>query len=192
MKLVVGLGNPGAGYRHTRHNVGFSVVAELAQRHRIGARARAGALVGQGDIAGRAVVLAQPSTMMNLSGRAVALLRRAHRVRDLADLLIILDDLDIPLGTMRVRERGGSGGHNGMKSIIESLGSQEFARLRIGIGRPPPGEDPVDYVLSGFRSNEKPIVEQVIRLAADAVECWIEHGSAETMNRFNREPAANG
>jgi len=134
------------------------------------------------------IVLAQPQTMMNASGNAAVELCRACNVHDLSDLLVAYDELDLPLGTVRMRDKGSSGGHNGMRSIIERLGTQEIARLRIGIGRPPPGEDPIDYVLTTFRPDERPIVEQAVRYAADAVESWVELGPAETMNRFNRSP----
>lgn len=185
-KLVVGLGNPGPRFSHTRHNAGFAVISELGHRHGARARAQGPSLVGQATIAGQKVVLAEPTTMMNLSGRAVAQLRRAHFVKDLLDLLVVVDDMDIPVGTIRLRDRGGSGGHNGLKSIIDAVGSQEFARLRVGVGRPPPRWDPMDHVLARFRPDEQPIFEESVLRAADAVECWIELGSAEAMNRFNR------
>lgn len=185
-KLLVGLGNPGPRFSHTRHNAGFAVISELGQRHESKARSHGSALVGQAVICGQKVVLAEPTTMMNLSGRAVAQLRRAHYVKDLLDLLVVVDDMDIPVGTIRLRERGGPGGHNGLKSIIDAVGSQEFARLRVGVGRPPPGWDPMDHVLARFRPDEKPIFEESVLRAADAAECWIELGSAEAMNRFNR------
>jgi len=186
MKVIVGLGNPGPRYSRTRHNVGFAVIAELGRRHGLQGRSRGPVIVGEGTIAGEPVALGQPTTMMNLSGRAVAHLLHTHNLRDLSALLIVYDDLDLPLGALRLRERGSAGGHNGMKSIIEVLRTHEFPRLRVGIGRPPPGQDPADYVLTRFRPEEKPILEQVIRVAADAVEYWIQHGSAETMNAFNR------
>lgn len=182
----MGLGNPGPRYRHTRHNAGFAVVSELGHRHGARARAEGPALVGRATIGDQAVVLAQPTTMMNLSGRAVARLRRSHGIRDLADLLVVLDEMDLPLGTIRLRERGSAGGHNGLKSVITALGNEEFARLRVGVGRPPPGEDPIDYVLSRLRPAEKPVLERAVQDAADAVECWVALGPVETMNRYNR------
>lgn len=185
-KLIVGLGNPGPRYAGTRHNVGFSVVAELARRHRIDAKTRGPSLVGKGTIVGQNVVLAQPKTFMNLSGRAVSSLRNLYAVRDLSDLLIVADDIDLPLGALRLRDRGSSGGHNGLKSVLESLGSDQVARLRIGVGRPGSGADAIDHVLSRFGPDEKPLVDRIIGVGADAVECWIEFGLAEAMNRFNR------
>jgi PTH1 family peptidyl-tRNA hydrolase len=123
--------------------------------------------------------------MMNLSGRAVGGLRRAYHVSSLADLLVVHDDMDISLGTVRLRERGGSGGHRGMQSIIESVGGQDFARLRVGIGRPRVGQDPIDYVLTRFSSDEEAAIDRAVRVAADAAQCWIQYGATETMNRFN-------
>jgi len=149
-------------------------------------RARCSAEVWEGTVRAHPVVLAQPQTMMNASGDAAAELRRAFNVQDPANILVVYDELDLPLGVVRMRDKGSSGGHNGMKSVMERLGTQEIARLRIGIGRPSPGEDPIDYVLTTFRPEEKPIVERAIQYAADAVQSWVELGVAETMNRFNR------
>lgn len=186
MKLVVGLGNPGPRYVGTRHNVGYSVVAELARRHGINAKTRGPSLVGRGTIHGETVVLAQPKTFMNLSGRAVTSLRQLYAVRDLADLLVVTDDIDLPAGALRMRDRGSSGGHNGLKSVFAALGSEEVARLRIGVGRPGPGDDAIDHVLSRFDPEEQAVIDKVVGLAADAVECWIQYGPAEAMNRYNR------
>jgi PTH1 family peptidyl-tRNA hydrolase len=185
-KLVVGLGNPGPRYSHTRHNVGFSVVATLSERYRIGGRKRGAAIVGEGEIAGEAVALAQPTTMMNNSGRAVLQLVRSFNVRDFENLLVVYDEMDLPLGTLRLRPRGSAGGHNGVKSIIQALGTQEFPRLRIGVSRPPTNMDPIDHVLTRFRPEEKPVLERTIAVAADAVETWLQLGNDETMNRFNQ------
>jgi peptidyl-tRNA hydrolase, PTH1 family len=184
-KLIVGLGNVGPRYRSTRHNVGFMVIAELGERHKLTAKTRGPAVVAEGRIGNNAVALAQPTTMMNLSGRAVADLRKRLNVHDLGDLLVVHDELDLPLGTLRLRAQGSSGGNNGIKSIIEHIQTQEFARLRLGISRPQPGEDPIEHVLSTFRPDEKPVLDQVIRAAADAVECWIEQGLDPCMTRFN-------
>jgi len=184
-KLIVGLGNVGPRYRSTRHNVGFLVITELGERYKLTARSRGPAVVAEGRIRETAVALAQPTTMMNLSGRAVSDLRKRLNVHNLDDLLIVHDEMDLPLGTLRLRAQGSSGGHNGIKSIIEHVQSQEFARLRVGVGRPQLGDDPIDHVLSTFRPEEKPVLHQVIKAVADAVECWIEHGVDECMNRFN-------
>ena len=145
--LIVGLGNPGLEYARNRHNVGFHCLDRLAQAHNLDIRRRKKrARVAKGTIAGQQVVLAMPQTFMNESGRAVGPLTQFFQV-ELERLLVIYDDLDLPPGTIRIRPGGGSGGHKGMRSIIQYLGSQEFARLRIGIGRPPGRMDPADYVL---------------------------------------------
>jgi peptidyl-tRNA hydrolase, PTH1 family len=184
-KLIVGLGNPGPRYSHTRHNAGFSVIAELGRRHSLSAASRGPAIVGEGTILGQRVALAQPTTMMNDSGRAVAQLRKKHNIWNLEDLIVVYDELDLPLGTVRVRAQGSAGGHNGMKSIIQAVGGQDFARIRVGIGRPPGGRDPIEHVLSRFKPDEKPLMDEAISRAADAVESWIDVGIDETMNRFN-------
>jgi PTH1 family peptidyl-tRNA hydrolase len=184
-KLIVGLGNPGPRYRQTRHNVGFAVVAEIGHRHGIKARPRTSSLLGEGRVAGQAVALAEPTTMMNASGRAVAALTRALNVHDLRQLLVIVDEMDLPLGTIRIRGQGSAGGHNGIKSIIQTLGTQDFPRMRVGVGRPPPGEDPVDYLLSRFTPKQREMMDEAVRRAADAVEFWLQHGTEEAMNQFN-------
>jgi len=176
VKLVVGLGNPGPEYAETRHNSGFMAVAALAERNGIRpARLLAQALVGEGRIGGCRVILAQPQTYMNRSGIAVAGLQRFFKI-ELKDLLVVYDDLDLPLGKMRLRLQGGSGGHRGMRSIIEALGSEEFPRLKVGIGRPQEKREVVDYVLSRFLPAERELVSQVIAAAAEGIERWIREG----------------
>jgi PTH1 family peptidyl-tRNA hydrolase len=185
-KLIVGLGNPGPRYRDTRHNVGFAVVSTLAERHRLSGRTVGSAIIGEGEIGGARVVLAQPTTFMNDSGRAVAQLKRKYPNVDLADFLVVVDDMDLPTGTLRLRGKGSAGGHNGLRSIIGALGTDAFPRLRIGVGRPPPSIDPIDHVLTRFRPDEREAIDAAIMTAADAVEYWIETDIEETMNRFNR------
>ena len=185
-KLLVGLGNPGPRYRHTRHNVGFAVLSHLAHHHRIKPRPKASALVGEGVIQGEPVLLVQPLTMMNASGRAVSAACRSLNLHDLSNMLVVVDEMDLPLGVIRVRGKGSAGGHNGLKSIIQSVGTQDFPRLRVGVGRPPVGRDPIDHVLSRFLPDQIPAVEATVERAADAVEFWLQHGTDETMNRFNR------
>lgn len=187
--LVVGLGNPGTRYARNRHNVGFQVVERLAAR--MGARfARhpGRALVARGTLADVAVVLAKPQTFMNLSGISVAALLHWYHLNAYQDLLVVYDDLDLPPGTIRLRPRGGAGGHKGMGSIIEQLGTQDFCRLRVGIGRPAFGE-PHRYVLQDFTPEEWEIVEAALERAADAVECFVQEGIVAAMNRFNGEAA---
>ena len=185
-KLIIGLGNPGPRYRDTRHNVGFAVISTLGERHHVSGRTVGSAIVGEGEIAGTRGVLAQPTPFMNDSGRAVALLRRTHPGIELEDYLVIVDEMDLPVGTLRLRGKGSAGGHNGLKSIIAALGTTEFPRLRVGVGRPPQAVDPVDHVLTRFRPDERETIDAAVMTAADAVEYWIQYGIEETMNRFNR------
>jgi PTH1 family peptidyl-tRNA hydrolase len=184
-KLVVGLGNPGADYARTRHNIGFLCLDELAGRHGLRfARGRARAEQATGAIAGRPVVLAKPQTYMNESGQAVASLVAFYQVAA-DDLLVVSDDLDLPFGQIRLRAAGSAGGHNGLRSIIHHLRHQQFARLRIGLGRPP-GRLPAErYVLMPFSANERERLPSVVATGADAVECWLRDGPAVAMSRFN-------
>lgn len=191
MKLIVGLGNPGSRYRTTRHNLGFMVVDALAERWRISVGGkRHDAELGSGEIASVRAVIAKPQTFMNASGESVAKLRRLHRL-DPADILAVYDDLDLPLGRIRLRADGGAGGHNGVASLISVLG-KGFPRLRVGIGRPPGGADPVGYVLEPFDASERSIVEETIGRAADGAESWLAQGLEPTMNVVNRRDAARG
>ena len=183
MKFVVGLGNPGRKYSQTRHNVGFALVEELAARFPVEKEeSRFDALLGHIRINGERVVLVKPLTFMNLSGQAVQPLLHWYKA-DLADLLVIYDDMDLPCGTLRIRAAGGSGGHRGITSIINRLGSRDFPRIRIGIGRPP-GEA-VDWVLGKFLAEEKELVNGALEQAARAVEYWVAHGIERTMNEYN-------
>jgi peptidyl-tRNA hydrolase, PTH1 family len=189
MRLVVGLGNPGARYRSTRHNLGFMVVDTLAERWGISVGGRRHeAELGAGEIAATRVTLAKPQTFMNASGESVAKLRRLYRL-DPAEILTVYDDLDLPVGKVRLRGEGGAGGHNGVASLIGVLG-KGFPRLRIGIGRPPGGADPVGYVLEPFATAEIGLIQEAIERAADGVESWVQHGLEPTMNVLNRRDAA--
>ncbi|MBI4328935.1 MAG: aminoacyl-tRNA hydrolase [Chloroflexi bacterium] len=188
--LVVGLGNPGLEYARSRHNVGFRVVEMLSRRHGIPLRTRRGkATIGEGRVGtgedGRPVLLAKPRTYMNLSGEAVGPLVRNGDIR-LSDLLVVCDDLDLPLGKIRLRPGGSAGGHNGLRSIIAALDTPEFPRLRVGIGRPEEaGEEPIEHVLGPFRPEELPVAGAAIERAAQAVLCFLEEGIDQAMNRFN-------
>ncbi len=187
MWLVVGLGNPGRRYRGTRHNVGWEVVDLLSTRWRIPfCGEEEEALVGRGEAAGGAVLLAKPLTYMNRSGEAVEGLVRRYGLRP-QEVLVIYDDVDLPVGTIRVRPRGSSGGHRGMASVIEALGTEEVPRVRIGIGRPT--GDAADYVLSRFAPEERPRIREAIERAADAVEVVLREGIQRAMERFNRKAA---
>ena len=186
MYLIVGLGNPGEQYAKNRHNVGFQCVKYLADRHGLRFSEKHGkARVAGGLIAGQRVVLAKPFTYMNLSGQAVAPLVRWHRLDVRGELLVIYDDLDLPFGTLRLRAAGSAGGQNGMKSIIEQLGTQEFPRLRVGIGRPPAGGDARDKVLSNWSRAEAEQLPALYARVADAVELFVAEGIVAAMNRFN-------
>jgi PTH1 family peptidyl-tRNA hydrolase len=183
--IVLGLGNPGAPYAQTRHNVGFWCVDRIASDHSVGfSRRNRSALVGEGLIEGRPVVLAKPRTFVNLSGLAAAYLLTRFRASP-QELLIIYDDMDLPLGRLRLRLNGTAGGHNGIKSIIETVGTQDIPRLRVGIGQPPPGSDQVEYVLGTMSAQERETVDQAVDSVAEAVRCLLTDGIVQAMNRFN-------
>lgn len=187
--LVVGLGNPGPEYDWTPHNFGFLLIDELARRG--GARVRTAecqSLTGRGTLAGQPVVLAKPLTFMNLSGAAIAQLVSQ---RDWAGLLVACDELDLPFGTLRLKERGSAGSHNGLRSIVASLGTTEFARLRLGIGPGHPVEDRIRLVLSPWGKAQREQALQVVATAADAVEVVVSEGMARAMTRYNA-PAPEG
>ncbi|HZB95675.1 MAG TPA: aminoacyl-tRNA hydrolase [Herpetosiphonaceae bacterium] len=186
MYLIAGLGNPGEEYAKHRHNVGFQSVSYLADRHGLSfTEKQSKARLAPGTIAGRRVVLAKPFTFMNASGQAVAALARWYKIDVKRELLVIYDDLDLPFGTLRLRANGSAGGQNGMKSIIEQLGTQEFARLRVGIGRPPEGWDPRDYVLGNWNREQAEQLPELYARIADATELFIREGIIAAMNRFN-------
>ncbi len=192
VKLIVGLGNPEKRYVNNRHNAGFRCLDYYARRHCIKLNhRRARSKIGAGKVEGTKVVLAKPRTFMNLSGEAVAALVRHYHIAR-GDLIIIYDDLDIPLGKIRIRERGSSGGHKGVKSIISKLGGQDFPRIRVGIApldisadTPFREIDAIEYVLSDFTAKEKPVIKEVYSEVADAVDCIITEGVMAAMNRFN-------
>lgn len=185
--MIVGLGNPGPAYRHTRHNFGFLVIDELADALTIQVkRLKFKAMIGEGRFGESKVVLAKPLTFMNESGRAVAPLLRFFKL-PLTNLLVIHDDLDLPLGTLRLRPTGGTSGQRGMASIIAQLGTQDFPRMRLGIGRPPGQMDPVDYVLKDFLPSEKELVKIILQTAVEASQTFISEGLAKTMNKYNGE-----
>jgi PTH1 family peptidyl-tRNA hydrolase len=188
MKLVVGLGNPGSEYRGTRHNIGSLAVKEFAARH--GGALRRGLFSSSSTArlkdGGTDVLLAVPLAYMNLSGPAVRSLVAKFKIDPAAGLLVVHDELDFDPGTVRLRADGSAGGHNGVKSVIASLGTQGFHRLRIGIGRPRAGQDPADYVLSLFRKSEQQAVGEGVEQAVSAIEMWIAGGIDKTMNHFNR------
>ena len=185
--MIVGLGNPGLAYRHTRHNFGFLAIEELADALNIPLkRVKFKAMIGEGRFGESKVVLVKPLTFMNESGRAVAPLLRFYKI-PLSNLLVIHDDLDLPLGTLRLRPSGGTSGQRGMASIITQLGTQDFPRMRLGIGRPPGQMDPVDYVLKDFLPSEKELLKIVLQTAVEASQTFINEGLTKTMNKYNGE-----
>jgi PTH1 family peptidyl-tRNA hydrolase len=185
MRLVVGLGNPGERYRRTRHNAGFMVVDALAARAGVTRwREEADSLVTEADVGGEQVRLAKPLTFMNRSGIAVARLLEATGGNP-ADLVVVVDDVALELGTLRVRERGTHGGQNGLRSLIDVLGTDEFVRLRLGVRKGDLPEDIAGYVLGEFPPEDVLVVQEVVGLGADAVTCIVKYGAVETMNRFN-------
>ena len=186
MKLIVGLGNPGSKYRGTRHNIGFDVIAELASRHlNERPKAKFDAEVAEVAIENCKCLLVSPLTYMNLSGKSVSAAQNFYKVSAAEDLLVICDDLNLDLGKIRIRARGSAGGQNGIKDIIHRLGTSDFPRLRVGIGRPPPRWDAADYVLGKFDDDDRPVMDVAIKKAADAVECWVGDGAQVAMNKFN-------
>ena len=190
MKIIVGLGNPGVEYRWTRHNVGFRVVDRLAAtKHIPFSSRRFTSLYGTGSIDSCRVVLAKPMTFMNRSGAAVSRIVQAFGA-GLEDLIVVHDDLDLPLGKMRIKRRGGDGGHQGVRSIIESMNGSTFVRLKVGIGRPPEGTDPAEYVLEAFDKTEEPLVDGIISQAAESVVVMLLEGIEIAASRFQHRPKA--
>jgi PTH1 family peptidyl-tRNA hydrolase len=184
-RLIVGLGNPGKEYHETRHNVGFRVLDELARRYGLAfGKLERKAHAVTGTIGGEKVILCKPQTYMNLSGEAVRAAVDFYKV-DLIRVFIVSDDLDLPLGTLRLRKIGSAGGQNGLKSVIQHLGSSEFSRLRFGIGRPPGKMAAKDYVLGVFKGDEAILVAQMVERAANAVESWMVEGMDAAMNKYN-------
>jgi PTH1 family peptidyl-tRNA hydrolase len=185
MRLIVGLGNPGREYAWTRHNLGWQVVSYLAEEWRIPlSKKTMEAVWGQGRVGGEAVILAQPTTYMNRSGRAVSQLLSYFKLSP-ADLVVVHDDLDVPLWRLKIVERGGAGGHRGIISIMEYLHTEEFLRVKLGIGRPPQEMPTENYVLSHFPADAAENVAQLIERAAAAVDCLIREGLQAAQNRFH-------
>jgi PTH1 family peptidyl-tRNA hydrolase len=186
--LIAGLGNPGREYRQTRHNIGFMLLDSLAGSLDLSfTRVESKALVTRGDYSGRRLLLAKPQTYMNLSGQAVGALARYYKVPQ-ENLLIVYDDVDLPLGLLRLRSSGGAGGHKGMTSIIERLGSQDIPRLRMGIGRPPGRMEAADYVLQEFSTAESNELPAILDRGVEAVYTFVTQGIAAAMNHYNPAP----
>ncbi|MFC7394731.1 aminoacyl-tRNA hydrolase [Scopulibacillus cellulosilyticus] len=185
MKLIVGLGNPGSKYEHTRHNIGFEAIDAISEKHQIPlTKTKFNALYGKGKINDEDILLVKPLTYMNLSGEAVAPLMNFYKL-SIDDLLVIYDDMDLAVGKIRLRKKGSAGGHNGIKSLIAHLGTQDFKRIRVGIGRPDGRQPVIDYVLQRFGENEKDTISQAIEKAKEASAYWTKHSFEQVMNRFN-------
>jgi len=185
MRVVVGLGNPGNKYSRNRHNVGFVAIDHLAEKSNCSFRGKFQADVGDIVLGLEKCLLVKPQTFMNLSGRSVREVLNWHKLSP-ENLIVIYDDMDLPLGKIRLRSQGGPGGHNGIKSIIAELGTEDFARVRVGIGRPPQGWDPVDYVLGDFRGEELRELDEVMDKVEGAVTSIVSSGMARAMNNYNR------
>lgn len=186
MKLIVGLGNPGKQYDKTRHNVGFEVIDYLSKHLQIPLdQSKHKGLYGFGHIRGEKVFLLKPLTYMNLSGESVRPLMEYYGI-ELEDLIVIYDDLDLPVGRIRLRQKGSAGGHNGIKSIIAHVGSQEFNRIRVGVNRPSNGQAITDYVLSRFTKEEQEVIDQVVEKCSEACEASLEKPFLQVMNEYNQ------
>ena len=184
--LVVGLGNPGGQYENTRHNAGFLTADELARRGRFAIqRLKFKALTAAVEISGQGVLMMKPTTFMNLSGEAVGEAARFYKIPP-DHVLVISDDVSLPLGKLRIRTGGSAGGHNGLKSIIQHLGADQFPRVKVGVGeKPHPDYDMADWVLGKFQGEDKKVMDETVKRAADAVECYLKDGPQKAMNRFN-------
>ena len=191
MKLIVGLGNPGIEYQFTPHNMGFLAVDRIAERWGMRVNNRnCRAQTARGRLGGNEVVLAKPETYVNLSGSSVRELIREYQAQPEQDLILLYDELDLPFGTLRVRPRGRSAGHNGVESVLGALGTEEVIRVRMGVGPDYPISDGARYVLSQFKKSQYPVVDQVLDSAAEAVEVILSEGVGAAMNRFNRKEVA--
>jgi len=187
LSVVIGLGNPGPRYENTRHNVGFDTVDLLSKKHNIYVtKVKHKALIGDGNIGGHRVLLVKPQTFMNLSGESVREIIEWYKV-PVENIIIIYDDIDLPVGKIRIRPKGSAGTHNGMRSVIYQIQSEDFPRIRIGIDKPPQNWDLADFVLSKFSTDERKSVEEAIANAAEAVEVILNSGIDKAMNRYNNK-----
>ena len=188
MKLIVGLGNPGIEYQFTPHNLGFLTIDRLADQCGVEVRNRhCRALTARAVIGSEPVLLAKPETYMNLSGMSIRELVEEHQVKPETDLIVVYDELDLPFGAIRIRQRGSSAGHNGMESVIGALGTQEFLRIRLGVAPERKISDGAKYVLTPFRKGQLKTVDEILETAAEAVNVIVKEGPAKAMNRFNRK-----
>ncbi len=191
MYIIVGLGNPKTEYANTRHNIGFDVIDKLAGQENIDVSLRRHrAVIGKGTVAGQKCILAQPQTYMNLSGESVRELIDYYKADETTELIVVSDDVSLPLGQIRIRKKGSAGGHNGLKNIIACIGHDSFIRVKIGVGEKPAGWDMIDHVLGHFSAEEREVMDEAAGHAADAIRTIITDGADMAMNRFNNRPAA--
>lgn len=188
MYLIAGLGNPDKKYEHTRHNVGFDVIDELAEKYdiHIGEKKHK-ALIGKGMIEGQKVVLAKPQTYMNLSGESIARMIQYYKLDPATELIVIYDDISFAPGNLRIRQSGSAGGHNGIKNIIKCLGTQDFMRIKVGVGEKPKGRDLADFVLGHFSKEEREDLEKAMQRAAEAVGYMVNGEVEKAMNQYNKK-----
>ncbi len=188
MYVIAGLGNPGAKYENTRHNIGFMVIDAIAEKNHISVKEKKHkALIGKGMLGGGKVLLVKPQTFMNLSGESVREIIDYYKIEEKTELIVISDDVSLAPGALRIRKKGSAGGHNGLKNIIQHLGHDEFQRVRLGVGEKPSGFDLADYVLGHFDENDKVLIAESVELAAEAVEVMIAEGADRAMNQFNKK-----
>lgn len=186
MYIIAGLGNPGKEYENTRHNIGFDVIDRLAEEENIAVmESKHKALIGKGYVAGQKVILAKPQTFMNLSGESIREIVDYYKVDDTSELIVISDDISLDVGQIRMRGKGSAGGHNGIKSIIQHTGTQEFARIKIGIGQKPEGGDLVRHVLGRFSREEDGMFRDVFALAEEGLLAWLQEDMKSAMNKVN-------
>lgn len=190
MFIIAGLGNPTLRYEGTRHNVGFEVIDTLADKYNIAVETRKSrALIGKGIIAGQKVILVKPQTYMNLSGESIGALADYYKIDEEKELLVIYDDVSLDVGQLRIRRKGSAGGHNGIKNIIAHLGTDVFPRIKVGVGEKPKGYDLADYVLGHFSGEDREIMQESYRKAADAVEMILKGDLSGAMNTYNKKAA---
>ena len=188
MFLIAGLGNPKREYDNTRHNIGFAMIDAMAEKYNISVRnIKNRAMTGQGIINGQKVLLAKPLTFMNLSGESIRPLADYYKISPDAELIVVSDDINLPIGQIRIRKKGSAGGHNGLKNIIAQLGSEEFQRIRIGVGGKPENYDLADYVLGHFTKEEKALMEKAVSMAVEAAEMMLMGDTDKAMNEYNRK-----
>lgn len=188
MYVIAGLGNPGAKYENTRHNIGFMVVDALAEKNHISVTEKKHkALIGKGMLGSERILLVKPQTFMNLSGESIREIIDYYKVEEKTELIVISDDISLEPGALRIRKKGSAGGHNGLKNIILHLGHDEFQRIRIGVGEKPSGYDLADYVLGHFREDDRELIAKSVEQAAEAVQVMITEGADKAMNQFNKK-----